>query len=344
LSIHKISIEEFVSLSTSLPIFDVRSPGEFVHAHFPNAINLPLFTDEERKFVGTAYKQKGKQEAIKLGLNYFGPKMSNIISMVESNCKTTPSKVLIHCWRGGMRSGGVAWLLDLYGFEVYVLTGGYKAFRNWALSVFSKPYTIRILGGYTGSAKTDILIELQLKQEQVINLEGIANHKGSAFGGISQPEQPTQEMFENMLALEFNKQEDVFWIEDESQRIGKLNIPPALWQTMRMSPVYFLDIPFEERLNYILEGYGGLNIEKMIEAVERIQKRFGPLETKTTISFLQEGEIKEAFSLLLKYYDKHYSKSLQNRTNLQSLLHKITLPTTSPKHNTEVIIKETQSS
>ena len=341
MAIKRVSIEEFVSLAASLPIFDVRSPGEFVHAHFPNAINLPLFTDEERKVVGTAYKQKGKQQAIKLGLNYFGPKLSNIISMVESSCKTTPSKILIHCWRGGMRSGGVAWLLDLYGFEVYVLSGGYKAFRNWVLSVFQKPHQVRILGGYTGSAKTAVLNELKHHQP-IIDLEGIANHKGSAFGGINQPPQPTQEMFENMLALEINQQQGVFWMEDESQRIGKLNIPPPLWQTMRSSPVFFLDIPFEERLHYILEGYGGLNIEKMIEAVERIQKRFGPLETKTAIAFLQAGAIKEAFSLLLKYYDRQYSKSLQNRTNLQSLLHKISLPTTSPKQNAAAIIKEIQ--
>lgn len=335
--IRRVSIEEFVSLSASVPVFDVRSPGEFSHAHFPKAHTLPLFSDEERKEVGIAYKQKGKQEAIKIGLRYFGPKMNNLISTVEQVHHNAPSEVLLYCWRGGMRSGGVAWLLDLYGYRVYVLNGGYKAYRNWALTVFQKPHHINILGGYTGSAKTAVLAALQ-QQQQVIDLEGLAHHKGSAFGGINQPPQPSQEMFENLLALELAKQKDFFWMEDESQRIGKLNIPNPLWQTMRSSPVYFIDIPFEERLNHIVEGYGDLHVDKMIEAVMRIQKRFGPLETKTTVALLAEGKIREAFSLLLKYYDKQYAKSLQNRNNLEQLLRKIPLSKIDIEHNASVIV------
>jgi tRNA 2-selenouridine synthase len=342
LPIKRLSIEEFISLSESIPVFDVRSPGEFSHAHFPKAISLPLFTDEERKEVGTAYKQKGKQEAIKIGLDYFGPKMNPIISTVAQEHRNAPAEVLLYCWRGGMRSGGVAWLLDLYGYQVYVLNGGYKAYRNWALSVFQKPYQIRVLGGYTGSAKTLILNELN-KHQPVIDLEGIAHHKGSAFGGINQPQQPTQEMFENILALQLSRQKNAFWVEDESQRIGKLNIPNALWETMRNSPVYFIDVPFEERLNHIVEGYGHLDVDKMIEAVLRIQKRFGPLETKTTVAHFEEGKIREAFSILLKYYDKQYAKSLQNRTNLDTLLHKIPLQNIDIVHNTNMLLNASKN-
>ncbi len=340
MSIKRVSIEEFVSLAASIPVFDVRSPGEFTHAHIPNAVSLPLFSDEERKIVGIAYKQKGKQEAIKIGLDYFGPKMNQIISTAVESHTNAPSEILLYCWRGGMRSGGVAWLLDLYGYQVYVLNGGYKAYRNWALNTFQQQYKVRLLGGYTGSAKTAILTELK-KHQPVIDLEGIANHKGSAFGGINQPQQPTQEMFENILAQELSRQKEAFWVEDESQRIGRLNIPNGFWETMRSAPVYFIDVPFEERLEHIMFGYGSLGVEQMIEAVLRIQKRFGPLETKTTIAFLQEGNIREAFAVLLKYYDKQYSKSLQNRTNLEALLQKISLSKIDIPANTNTLIKAT---
>jgi tRNA 2-selenouridine synthase len=196
------------------------------------------------------------------------------------------------------------------------------------------------LGGYTGSAKTLILNELN-KYQSVIDLEGIANHKGSAFGGINQPQQPTQEMFENILVLQLSRQKNAFWVEDESQRIGRLNIPNALWETMRNSPIYFIDVPFEERLKHIVEGYGNLDVDKMIEAVLRIQKRFGPLETKTTVTHFEEGKIKDAFSILLRYYDKQYSKSLQNRTNLEALLQKISIPKIDIAANTNTLIKAT---
>ena len=170
-----------------------------------------------------------------------------------------------------MRSAGVAWLLDLYGFKVYTLVGGYKKYRNYVLDTFKLPFQFNILGGYTGSGKTELLKTLKKKGERVIDLEGIANHKGSAFGSIGMPEQPGQEMFENMLALELRRQSAVgnlqsamtptedcllptancVWLEDESQRIGQVNIPPDIWNKMRQSPVYFIDIPFKERLKHI---------------------------------------------------------------------------------------------
>ncbi len=320
-----------------MPIFDVRSPGEFNHAHIPNANSLPLFNDEERKIVGTAYKQQGKQPAIKLGLDFFGLKMKTIVEEVEQIVKiqtspsTTTNAILVHCWRGGMRSAGVAWLLDIYGFDVHVLVGGYKAYRNWSLQQFEKEYSISILGGYTGSGKTEILSALQSMNEKTIDLEGLANHKGSAFGGIGQAPQTSQEMFENTLALALHKTTNntntsvlnSFWLEDESQRIGKLNIPHALWKTIRNQMVYFIEIPFEERLNYIVENYAPLDKEKLIEAVARIQKRLGPLETKTTISYLKENNFSEAFKILLMYYDKTYIKAMQNRENIEKKVQKI---------------------
>lgn len=361
MGIQKLNIKDFLQQSAGNILLDVRSPGEYNHAHIPPAISFPLFTDEERKIVGTTYKQKSREEAIKIGLEFFGPKMKKMVEEVEAILNSTLSisnaaqsetgnrkpEIFIYCWRGGMRSAGVAWLLDLFGFKVYTLAGGYKAFRNYVLQTFVKPFQFKILGGYTGTGKTEVLNELDKSGEPVIDLEKIACHKGSAFGSFKMPKQPTQEMFENLLACELNaknKQNKNFnlslpfrgtgemWIEDESQRIGNLNIPGAMWENMRQSKIIFLEVPFEERLNHIIEEYGECDREKLIEAVQRISKQLGGLGAKNTIEFLETGDIKEAFRILLGYYDKRYLKGLHNREELSALLTKIQCTTVSPQN------------
>lgn len=331
MAVQVLTIEEFISKVLLYPVLDVRSPSEYAHAHFPGAHNLPLFDDTERAVVGTAYKQESREAAIKIGLDYFGPKMKCMVEQAEklTGSYTIPSEksILIHCWRGGMRSGAVAWLFDLYGFKVYTLKGGYKAYRNWVLDQFGKIYNFKILGGNTGSGKTYLLYELVKQGKNVINLEGLASHKGSAFGNLGMPAQPSQEMFENMLALELHNKSDrnqPIWMEDESQRIGTVNVPGPLWQTMLISPVYFLDIPFEERLDFIVKEYGSLEKERLVNAIIRIKKRLGGLETKNAVSHLIEDNIRESFRILLNYYDKSYAKSLNKKENIMELL--ITIP------------------
>lgn len=347
--IEKINIEKFLELSAQYPVIDVRSPGEYEHAHFPGAHSLPLFSNEERAVVGTAYKQEGRKKAIKIGLDFFGPKTRSMVEEAEaignrkyaiSNKETTSTNtlpiahcLLVYCWRGGMRSASVAWLLDLYGFKIYILEGGYKTFRRYALETFKLPFSFRILGGYTGSGKTELLKAIEEKGEPVIDLEGIANHKGSAFGNIGMPAQPGQEMFENLLALELRKKiEDgdrqsnlakPIWMEDESQRIGLVNLPGDLWANMRRSPISFLDIPFETRLEHIVKEYGMLDKQKLIDAIGRIQEKLGGLNAKMAISYLEQGELVESFRILLEYYDRHYFKALHNRKEINSLLHTI---------------------
>src|SRR5690606_38457631 len=232
--IQRVDVENFLQQAPQALIVDVRSPAEYVHARIPGAVSMPLFTDEERKVVGTAYKQQSREQAIKIGLDYFGPKMRKMVEQVESRLAGEDKPVLVHCWRGGMRSGGVAWLLDLYGFRVTVLEGGYKAFRNWALNTLAVTYHLQILGGYTGSGKTEILKNLRYAGKQVIDLEALASHKGSALGGIGQPLQPSQEMFENLLAWSLSKMDTrrAIWVEDESQRIGDRNIPNEFMHQM----------------------------------------------------------------------------------------------------------------
>jgi tRNA 2-selenouridine synthase len=318
MSIHRVGIEAFLAHDNSIPIFDVRSPGEYSHAHIPGAHSLPLFTDDERRIIGTQYKHEGRKPAIKTGLQYFGPSMLQMVETVEriTGVPNVRIPVRVHCWRGGMRSAAVAWLLDLYGYEVYTLENGYKAYRNWVLKQFDKPYPLKVLGGYTGSGKTGVLKALETVGYKVIDLEAIAGHKGSAFGKVEGIAQPGQEMFENLLAEQLylrTQDEGDIWIEDESQRIGQVNIPGIFWTAMRDAPLYFLDIPFEERLGNIVKEYGSISQEQLINAIIRIKKRLGGLETKTAINALLENDTRTAFAVLLKYYDKHYGKALNSR-------------------------------
>ncbi|MBM3415024.1 MAG: tRNA 2-selenouridine(34) synthase MnmH [Bacteroidetes bacterium] len=368
MAVEKLHVEQFLELAKQHPVIDVRSPAEYKHAHIPGAHSLPLFTDDERKVVGTTYKQQSREVAIKTGLDFFGPKMRKMVEEVESivnsheslpnsaGLTTIDSRlILLYCWRGGMRSAAVAWLLDLYGFKVCTLIGGYKKFRNYVLDTFRLPFQFRILGGYTGSGKTELLRALKGKGEPVIDLENIAKHKGSAFGNIGMPEQPSQEMFENVLAQSLNdvrsqRSEDGtapsdfiphtsgIWLEDESQRIGHVNIPNDLWKTMRQSPVYFLDIPFEERLKHLAEEYGCLEKQRMIDAIERIKEKLGGLQAKTAIQLLEEGNTVESFRILLKYYDKYYLKGLHNRENVNSLLHSIECKSVTSENASQLIL------
>ena len=330
-------------------IIDVRSPAEYEHAHIPGAVNLPLFDNDERAMIGTTYKKQSREAAIKAGLPLFGNKMLPMIETVESwmaaaqkeNHLTKPT-LYVHCWRGGMRSAAVAWLLDLYGYKVIQLTGGYKAYRNWVLEQFTIAYPLKVLGGYTGSGKTEILHALQEKNYSVIDLEGLAHHKGSAFGAIGQLAQPSQEMFENILAkklFEVNKNKKPIWIEDESQRIGTVLIPTPLFHLMRNSTCYFMTIPFEQRLLFILEGYGKFDQQSLIEATERIQKRLGGLETKNAVAHIMQGELKEAFSILLKYYDKWYEKNAQNQVLPKVELIPVLSEMVDPEHNASLLEK-----
>ncbi|HET9826263.1 MAG TPA: tRNA 2-selenouridine(34) synthase MnmH [Chitinophagaceae bacterium] len=345
------------------PVIDVRSPSEYTHAHIPGAHNLPLFSDEERKIVGTAYKQQSREAAIKIGLDFFGPKMRKMVEEIEAIVSSrqlaikndpiglqTATCVMLYCWRGGMRSAGVAWLLDLYGYKVFTLVGGYKKFRNYILDTFRLPFEFNILGGYTGSGKTEMLKSLKAQGQIIIDLEEIARHRGSAFGKIGSEKQPSQEMFENVLALELQNRLSNFrempnvsvgglggiWVEDESQRIGDLNIPHELWKTIRQSPVYFFDIPFEKRLDRIVQEYGCMDKEQIIGSIVRIEKRLGSAEAKNAINHLHENNTVECFRILLKYYDKWYLKSLHNRNNLNSLLVSISCESVGPQ-NTQAL-------
>lgn len=317
--VKRINIDEFLKLKEeeNLPVIDVRSPIEYGHAHIPDAYNVYLFNDEERKDVGTIYKQIGRKEAVLKGLEYVSSRMTDILKMIDDIAKNynNTNKILMHCFRGGMRSESVAWLCSSYGYDVYVLDGGYKKYRHYVLDSFSKNYRIYLLTGKTGSGKTLILNKLKEYGCNVIDLEKIAKHKGSAFGWINEGEQPSQEQFENNLSAELLKYnvDSILWFEDESLLIGKRAIPRDLFNRMRDSErIIYLDIPKEFRAEYIVNTYGKYSIDDLKESIMKIKNRLGGEKMKESLELLDNGNIYECVLNMLYYYDKAYKLSIQD--------------------------------
>ncbi|MDX2173585.1 MAG: tRNA 2-selenouridine(34) synthase MnmH [Bacteroidota bacterium] len=308
-----LDIKTFIQSSIYKNCIDVRSPLEYNQGHIPFAINMPLFTNEERAIVGTIYKQQGKQPAITKGLEFVGPKLVQFVEFAQKS--SFNNVVFIYCWRGGMRSGSVAWLLEMYGLKVFILKGGYKAFRNYTLEIFKSEKKIKIIGGKTGSGKTLILEQLAQKNQQIINLEKIANHKGSAFGALGELQQPSQEQFENNLAIKLLETDNInpIWIEDESRLIGNKVIPEELWQKMLSAPVIFIDIPFNERVSYLVEQYGKYSKNDLHNAIIKIAKRLGGEQTKLCIEALEINDLTTVCKICLLYYDKSYQHGLLKR-------------------------------
>ncbi|HTB32325.1 MAG TPA: tRNA 2-selenouridine(34) synthase MnmH [Bacteroidia bacterium] len=325
-----VSASEFFSLSKSYPVIDVRTPAEFEHGHIPGAINIPLFTNEDRVEIGTLYKQQGKEAAMLKGMEVAGPRFVEYIQKAKE--VAIGNTLLVHCWRGGMRSAGMAWLFEWYGFKVYTLEKGYKAFRTLVLETFAKPYDLHILGGRTGSGKTLILHELEKLNENILDLEKIACHKGSAFGTLGENPAPTQEMFENECAVKLMHlpNDKPIWVEDESQNIGKRIIPNPLWVQMRRAPVYYVDLPLEKRVDYLIQEYGKFTKEELIASIEKIRKRLGFQNAKATIEAINAGDLKTACEMSLVYYDKSYMHGVAKR--LPETIHLVTCSELAPEN------------
>jgi tRNA 2-selenouridine synthase len=330
------SIHDFLKTAKTIPVIDVRTPLEYDHAHIPGAFNIPIFSNEERVQVGTTYKQRGREEAILLGFDFTGPKWSGF---VKAALEIAPDKkIAVHCWRGGMRSGAMAWALNLYGFEVYLLEGGYKAFRNWVLHKFTEQYHMLILGGMTGSGKTRVLQQLKSKGEQIIDLERLADHQGSSYGSMGKDSQPSQEYFENLLATELDAIDPAkpVWLEDESLTIGKRFIPNDIWHQMRVANVLKMEVPALERVKFLALDYGKLDPDFLVECTERIGKRLGPVQTRDAVTAIRENRMEDFVSQVLIYYDKTYGNGQSKR--LPASVHSIECPDTDPLKNTEIIL------
>lgn len=311
--IRSITIEDWIQQPDAPLLVDVRTPAEFAQGHVPGAVNVPIFSNEERVQVGTTYKQAGREPAILLGFDLVGPKWSGFIRQCLA---LAPGKrIAVHCWRGGMRSGAMAWALNMYGFEVYQVRGGYKAFRGWCRQQFERAYNLVVLGGMTGSGKTRLLRHMAREGDQVIDLEALARHQGSAYGSMNRMVQPSQEQFENNLAWQLKDidPDQRLWLEDESQKIGRCIIPLPLWGRMRTAALVDLQVPPEQRVVALAAEYGVLDAGFLAERTQQIHKRLGPEQTKQAIAAIQEGRIADFIRIVLVYYDKTYHRGLGTR-------------------------------
>jgi tRNA 2-selenouridine synthase len=313
----KIQPKDLAQFLEDRTLIDVRAPAEYAHAHIPHALSLPLFNDEERARVGTAYKQVSPENALLKGLEFVGPKMSGF---VKKAIKWSPNrKVVVHCWRGGKRSGSMSWLLRFAGFDVVTLEGGYKNYRNFVLQAFeNQQLNLVVLGGKTGSGKTQILHELARQGEQILDLEGIAHHKGSAFGWIGEKTQPTSEQFENNLyeALRLLDPSRRVWVENESHSIGGVFIPQAFWVKMKAAPLLHLEVAFEQRVQHLVAVYTATSKADLRVSFEKITKKLGLEATKNAINALEMDDYATAAAIGLKYYDKTYMHCFDTNSTL----------------------------
>ena len=306
-----LSADEFFNASGI--ILDARSPAEYAQGHIPGAVSFPLFSDDERAQVGTCYKQRGRDIAIELGLTIVGPKLTQFVRTGKKLAGDRP--VRLHCWRGGMRSSSLAWLLETAGLEVFLLEGGYKAFRHWVRSTLAMPQTIVTLGGMTGTGKTILLNALAERGEQILDLEHLANHRGSSYGSLGLPPQPTNEHYENLLAMQWLTldRDRPVWIEAESRRVGSCRVPDEIFLPMIESPVVQVERSRSERIDILLEVYGSADSEELIAATERISRKLGGQNAQMAIAHIRQGELAPAIDLVLDYYDKSYLFDLKKR-------------------------------
>jgi tRNA 2-selenouridine synthase len=309
----KINIDRFLELSDDFPVIDVRSPSEFNLGHIPSAVNIPLFEDNEREIVGTKYKNEGRQAAIIEGLKLTGPAMYSKLKRAFKIAKKR--KLLVHCWRGGMRSEAMAWLFSLGDIETEVLEGGYKSYRHHIQERLSKKEKMIVLGGLTGSGKTHILNYLKGLGHQIIDLEGIANHKGSAFGSLGQLTQPSTEHFSNILFDEWRLLEHglPFWVEDESRNIGSVFMPDSLYLNMQETPAIILLMDVKTRLPRLIEEYSSYPSELLKASILKISKRLGGDNTRNAIQAVDTGDFAKAIEITLYYYDKAYLFGLKKK-------------------------------
>jgi tRNA 2-selenouridine synthase len=294
------------------PVVDVRSPAEYSCGHIPGAFNMPLFSDEERAIVGTLYTRNGKEDALTKGLEIIGSKLKDFARQGLS--LAADHEILVYCWRGGMRSASMAWLFETAGLKASVLIGGYKSYRRFVHEFLSFPFPFIVIGGMTGSGKTEILSELGKLGHPVVDLEKLASHKGSVFGAVGEPEQPTTEQFENLLFEDLwakDKSVPVF-IEDESIAIGSVFLPKAFHQRMLQCPLVVIEVPREDRVRRLVNLYAGADKDILIRALRSIERRIGLEDTHKAIGHIEKGNFEEAVRTVLNYYDKVYFRTMQN--------------------------------
>lgn len=315
-----VTLEELFQLKNkeAHTVIDVRSPTEYAESTIPGSINIPIFTDGERAEVGTLYKQKGQTAAEERGLEIFSGKLPSFIHAF----KQIPTSKTVFCWRGGMRSKTAATVLDLMGIHANRLTGGIRTYRRWVVDYLqhaSFTPDIIVLNGFTGTGKTEILKRLKEHGYPIIDLEGMANHRGSIFGQVGKSPS-NQKRFDSLLSEELIRYQDApfVFMEGESKRIGRVVMPDFLYDKKEHGTQVFIQLPMEERIQTILNDYQPWKYPEQInEAFQIIKKRIHTPVAKEIDDAIQNEDYVSAVPLLLSYYyDPRYNHSIEQTQRL----------------------------
>ncbi|MDO9257633.1 MAG: tRNA 2-selenouridine(34) synthase MnmH [Bacteroidales bacterium] len=323
-------------MALRLPVIDVRSPGEFLQGHIPGAHNIPLFDNDERARVGTTYVKIGKEPAIELGKIIAGEKTDYYLNAIGN---VAPDKqMLLHCWRGGMRSAKIAAFFAEAGYQVFVLEGGYKAYRGYIRKQFSSGRLLFLIGGYTGSGKTGILKEIGKLGHQIIDLEALACHKGSNFGHLGQNSQPTTEQFENNLYTLWSELDPIkpLWLEHESMNIGTVTLPDTFHAAMLQGTLFFIELPKDYRIKRLVDEYACFEKPVLQAVLEHLGQFMGTFQAREVLLALQNDDFEKVADIALTYYDKLYANSLVRRPVKEIV--RIPLAAGSLKEHVEIIL------
>ncbi len=302
-----ITINEAARLHNTLWI-DVRSENEYAEDTIPGSVNLPVLNNEERALVGTSYHVEGPDVSRRLALQLAAPKLPAKIKEIDK--LAGKKNLVVFCWRGGERSRFMASVLDTMGHHVYRVIGGYKSYRRYVNEFLEREELTQqavVLHGLTGVGKTDVLLHLGRKGLPVLDLEGLARHRGSVFGKIGLPPSPSQKSFESsiMLFLTSIGENGLFMVECESRRVGNLMVPPPVMNAIRNGIRVLLYAPLAERVRRIREIYANGpddNVEQLQEATSSLVKRIGRVKVEELNNMLEERKFDPVFSFLLKYY------------------------------------------
>lgn len=309
-----ITIEELIE--QQYPMIDVRTPKEFAEFHIPSAVNVPIFSNEERAEVGTLYTQKGPESAKDRGVDIVSEKLPDLYRAIKNIHHDDNEQVVIHCWRGGMRSRTVVSLMQSLGVPCVQLKGGIRSFRKRIINDLegfaeSAPDFI-VLEGLTGTRKTDILLQLQQEGYPVLDLEGMAGHRGSAFGAIGLT-QSSQKAFDSKLWQRLRTLKDAPYliIEGESRRIGNVNLPDFILERKQSGRRIHLTYPFQKRIESLCEDYHPDQHEQEIqEAIARVEKRISTVARKELDEAMANKDFRRVVAILLEYYyDPRYRHS-----------------------------------
>ena len=313
-----ITIEEALNIKNKLFI-DVRSPSEYAEFHIPNSINIPILNDRERHEIGIIHKIDGPVKARRAGLSFVTPKLNNIVDeLIKLSDKHF---IILYCARGGMRSQSVSHILELVKVPHRLVSGGYKSYRKHILNYLNEypKNNVVVLHGLTGVGKTLILNELQ-KTAPVIDIEALANHRGSAFGSVGLGNQPSQKMFESLLFNELVRLQDEPYIivECESRRTGRLNLPNQMFEQMKNGTHIHTYTTVEKRIERIIAEYGPdiIKIDELANSISKLNRSLGKEKVDYLLDCLKSNKVEELVRILLvDYYDPlyGYSNSSDNR-------------------------------